>query len=261
MDKIAVSYSPRLSTRIVEMVGRRGQTQPREWRVVAYDERAKYLLRTIDVSAERRIDDEGDNDDLYPQELPIGFASVRKLRIDSPAAFKVLEREALKARVGFDSVDYKLRSFEFSDEPLWSLTARDERGRVVGRVIFSGYDGRMMRTVWFYKQPSGYPRIVDSALTGRPLSGSTASTAPGQLPPLLPPTPGTAPGPAASTVPDPGTPTPDPDPDPATITPPSVIPPVPTPTPQPPLARPPVDAGDPGTEQADITEITEPQPR
>jgi len=59
-----------------------------------------------------------------------------------------------------------LRSIEFGDEPVWSLTARDRAGRVVGRIALSAYDGAVFRTVWIYKQPSGRPRIVDSALDG-----------------------------------------------------------------------------------------------
>ena len=165
LDRIAAKHSPALVERIVEMKGRRGQSQPREWWIVVHDDRAPYRLRTMWVG-DVRATDEGENDDFYPDELPVGFASTKKLKLDSPAAFEILLAEAERAKVGFDSVDYKLRSMEFGDEPVWSLTARDRSGRVAGRIVISAFDGAVFRTVWYYKHPSGYPRIVDSALDG-----------------------------------------------------------------------------------------------
>jgi hypothetical protein len=179
LDRIAAKHSPDLVKKIVEMKGRRGQSQPREWWIVVHDERSPYRLRTMWVG-DVRATDEGENDDFYPGEIPIGFANTKKLKIDSKAAFEVLLREAHRAKIGFDSVDYKLRSIEFGDEPVWSLTAKDERGKVVARVILSGYDATVFRTVWFYKQPSGYPRVVDSALDGlrEPMTAKPETTDP-----------------------------------------------------------------------------------
>jgi hypothetical protein len=165
LERIAAKHSPKLTERIVSMSGKRGQSQPREWWIVVHDDRAPYRLRTMWVG-DTRATDEGENDDFYPEQLPVGFANTAKLKIDSPAAFEILVAEASRAKVGFDSVDYKLRSIEFGDEPVWSLTARDARGRIAGRLMLSAFDGAVFRTVWYYKQPSGYPRIVDSALDG-----------------------------------------------------------------------------------------------
>ncbi len=229
LDRVAAKHGQRLVGKIAEMTGRRGQTQPAEWWIVVHDESSRYRVRTMWVG-DVRATDEGENDEFYPARLPVGYASVAKLKIDSTAAFEVLVREARHAKVGFDSVDYKLRSAEFGDEPIWSLTARDVRRRVVGRVILSGFDARVFRTVWFYPQRSGYPRIVDSALDGlrTPEAPSTPVESPLERP---------GPDPLVPEPPDPVEPAPPVDP--AT----------------------PVDPGDPGTERAVVEPLAPPGPK
>ncbi len=240
LDRIAAKLSPRLTERVVEMKGRLGQSQPSEWWIVVHDERSPYRLRTLWVG-DVRATDEGENDDFYPEELPVGFAAVKRLRIDSVAAFAELERLARGAKIGFDSVDYLLRSAEFSDEPIWSLTARDARGTAVGRVVLSGSDGQLLRTVWFYPQPNGYPRIVDSALDGRlPDGGRSGDPRRPDGEPL------TVREPDGSDAPPPPNPGEDLDPDPG----------LPSIPPAPPTLDP---APDPGTEQAEVEEIVRPR--
>ncbi len=169
LERVATKHGVAVIENIVEMKGHRGQSQPSEWWIVVRDERSRSRLRTMWVG-DIRATDEGENKDFYPKLPPLGFIAEEKLKIDSPAAFNILIREATAARIGFDSVDYKLRSKEFSDEPVWSLTAKDVRGNVVGKVMLSGFDGRVYRTVWYYRQAGGYIKIVDSALDapGRP---------------------------------------------------------------------------------------------
>ena len=205
LDRISAKYGPGMVGKIVEMKGARGQSQPMEWWIVVNDERSRYRLRTLWVG-DVRATDEGENDDFYPARLPVGYASVAKLKIDSTAAFEVMVREAQAAKVGFDSVDYKLRSAEFGDEPIWSLTAKDGRGRVVGRVVLSGFDAAVFRTVWFYKSNTGYPRIVDSALDGlKTTAAPLQPTTPVPLTPLERPAPDpVVPGPLIDPG-DPGT--------------------------------------------------------
>ena len=163
LDRIAASHGAPLIERIVQMTGRRGQSQPREWWIVVHDDRSTTRLRTMWVG-DVRATDEGENKEFYPRVLPLGFIDEKKLKLDSPAAFNLLIREATAARIGFDSVDYKLRSRELSDEPVWSLTAKDVRGNVVGKVLLSGLDGKIYRKVWYYRQAGGRGNIVDSAI-------------------------------------------------------------------------------------------------
>ena len=63
-------------------------------------------------------------------------------------------------------MNYKLRSLEFGDEPVWVLSAMSAKGVLLGQVIMSAYDANIFRTIWYYRGSRGYVKIVDSALDG-----------------------------------------------------------------------------------------------
>ena len=165
LKRIYSQYGQYFADKIVELRGVKGQSQPREWKIVVHDERSQRRLRTVIVSGDR-IRDEGETLDYYPDNLPIGFASSAKIKIDSVKAFNILIGEARAARIGFNYVDYKLRSLEFGDEPVWVLSAMSAKGILLGQVILSAFDANVFRTVWYYRGSKGYVKIVDSALDG-----------------------------------------------------------------------------------------------
>tara|TARA_B100000965_G_C19588938_1_gene757084 strand:+ start:992 stop:1762 length:771 start_codon:yes stop_codon:yes gene_type:complete len=165
LQKIQAQYGQYFADKIVEIRGFRGQSQPREWTVVVNDERSQLRLRSVRVSIEKTIN-EGESTKFYPNNLPTGFASSDKIKIDSTKAFQVLIKEARAAKIGFDYVDYKLRSLEFGDEPIWVLSAMKGKGILLGQVVMSAYDANLFRTVWYYRGDRGYIKVVDSALDG-----------------------------------------------------------------------------------------------
>ncbi len=165
LKRINSQYGQYFADKIVEMRGTRGQSQPREWTIIVNDERSQRRLRTVVVAGDR-IRDAGETLDYYPDNLPIGFASSAKIKIDSVKAFNILIKEARAARIGFDYIDYKLRSLEFGDEPVWVLSAMNAKGILLGQVILSAFDANVFRTVWYYRGSKGYVKIVDSALDG-----------------------------------------------------------------------------------------------
>ena len=160
LKKIYTQYGQYFADKIVELRGVKGQSQPREWKIVVHDERSQRRLRTVIISGDR-IRDEGETLNYYPDNLPIGFASSAKIKIDSVKAFNILIKEARAARIGFNYVDYKLRSLEFGDEPVWALSAMSEKGILLGQVILSAFDANVFRTVWYYRGSKGYVKIVD----------------------------------------------------------------------------------------------------
>jgi len=160
-------HGGRFVLKIVEMKGYKGQSQPEEWELITHDPSNEYLLREFWIG-DTRATNEGINYDYYPKSQPPGFINLQKFKIDSPEAFKILDREALKAKIGFDSIDYHLRCREFSDEPIWTLTAKNEDGYQVARVDLSAETGRVYRTVWSYREGRKVPTIKDSALSKRP---------------------------------------------------------------------------------------------
>lgn len=179
INRVAEKHGARFLDKIVEMKGARGQAQPTEWELIVYDPSSDYLLREFWIG-DTRATNEGINYDYYPKDQPAGFINPAKLKYGSVHAFKILDREAARAKVGFDSVDYHLRCREFSDEPIWTLTAKDVDGYQVARLDLSGFSGQVLRTVWSYREGRKVPVVRDSALVrlpGRP--GETDDLEPG----------------------------------------------------------------------------------
>ncbi len=163
LEKIAAAIGSDSVERIVEMRGRNGQSQPLTWDLVVYDRDSPYLVREYTLGSEVNV--ERDPQPHYPERVPTGFIDKQQLFIDSTACFRILEHEAQRAGVGFNSVNYLLRCQEFSEEPLWRLTALDGQGYMVGRVDLSGATGTVLRTIWYvWNRPAGQPPlVVDSA--------------------------------------------------------------------------------------------------
>ena len=159
-------HGGRFIQKIVEMKGTGGDPQPEEWELIVYDPSSEYLLREFWVG-DVRATNEGINYDYYPKREPAGFINLMRLKIGSADAFGVLNKAADKAKIGFDRIDYHLRCREFSDEPIWTLTARNADGYRVGRVDLSAETGKVLRTVWSYRD-GRRAQIKDSALLKRP---------------------------------------------------------------------------------------------
>ncbi|HRQ91115.1 MAG TPA: hypothetical protein PLA50_20155, partial [Bacteroidia bacterium] len=110
---------------------------------------------------------DGGADDLrYPDDVPLGYFNPAQISLDSVAAFTVAEGEARRAKMAFDSCDYLLRLREYSNEPVWRLSLLDASRRLVGKLYVSASSGRVLRTIWIYRdqraRPDGMPLIIDS---------------------------------------------------------------------------------------------------
>ncbi len=170
--------------KIVQMEGLDGRTQPKNWELVVYDPGSAFSLHNYVINHQKATD-QGHNEYLYPNSPPTGFFEWSQVQIDSSAAFRILDAEARTAGMGFNSVNYLLRCREFTNEPIWDLTAVDAEGYPIGRVHLSAATGAVLRTIWYAWQPGreGAPTIADSALTA-------PKERPAPLPPLSqPPTP------------------------------------------------------------------------
>jgi len=169
LRRVGTLHGDKYISKIVRMRGKGGQPQPREWWITVYDPAAPYLVHEFWVG-DTRATDEGPNTDYYPVQTPPGFIPAQNIKLDSVDAFEVLNQEANRAKIGFDSVNYFLRCREFSEEPVWTLQAINTKGASVGFVDLSAQTGKVLRTVWFHPDPTGQrraPRIADSELLGR----------------------------------------------------------------------------------------------
>ena len=144
LNRIASKFGSQTAQKIVRMRGAYGQSQPEEWWVVVHDPTSPTLLREFWIG-DGRANNEGPSDEFYPRQTPAGFVSIKNIKLDSVDAFELLNREATKAKMGFDSVNYFLRCREFSSEPVWTLQAVDENRNIARQLTEAGFDVRVGR--------------------------------------------------------------------------------------------------------------------
>ncbi|NNE90109.1 MAG: hypothetical protein HKN23_00530 [Verrucomicrobiales bacterium] len=166
LNWISKEYGDQSVEWLVEMRGFGGIPQPIEWEILAYDQRAPRKLRWF-VAGGGRVKDDGIDTAHYPERPPGGYLSRESVRINSEKAFKIVENEARKAKVGFDRVDYFLRVREFSREPIWRLELKDADRMLAGKIYLSAKTGEVLRTIWVFRGGLGSrdarAEIVDSA--------------------------------------------------------------------------------------------------
>lgn len=173
--------------RVIQMVGVRGQHQPSEWRVVVQEGTGPDAFHMYTVQGESVVKREVVQQD-YRKQLPGAAIPRSAIRIDSEDAFAIADREARKAEVGFDSLNYELRCPELSSTPVWYVDLRDARDRMVGRVFVSAKDGEVLQRLWL-PQPDELASGRDVAKEGKPEArrkGHLSESAPQQQPSLGP---------------------------------------------------------------------------
>lgn len=246
--------------RLVEISGKGGNPIPRAWTVVSHDARSPSTLLEYVVRG-RKVEPRGETNTFYPKAPPEGFFLVSRVTVDSEQAFLIADKEAGLAKVGFDSLDFRLRAREFSEEAIWTVRLHNADDEIVGNVDLSASSGKVLRSVWYYRDPAtGTTRIADSSWPGtpRPAADPAPLPPPSSLPPAttfppapgepetlppVPPDPSLQPKPGPLPVPEPGfDPQPRPLPSPAPE--PGISPsPVPVPVPSPAPAIPPSNGG------------------
>ena len=182
---------------IVEIRGAGGTPQPMAWSFVIYDARSPTQLAEYNVTG-GVVSPVGPNKQFYPRQEPAGYFDLSKVEVDSVGAFRIAERAAGLAKVGFDSVDYKVRARELGEDPIWVLTLRSRRGEPLGIVTLSARSGKLLRTVWNRLDSRGELIVEDSATPGaEPLPQPMSETRVPPPPPAPEPEPAEPADPAA----------------------------------------------------------------
>src|SRR5439155_12711569 len=76
----------------------------------------------------------------------IALMDFKRLNLDSEGAFSIVNQEAGKARIGFDSIDYELRCADDpKSAPVWVLRLLDSRQRNVGTYYLAADNGAVLR--------------------------------------------------------------------------------------------------------------------
>lgn len=131
-----------LLSRVIEVKGRNGASQPSSWLIVIDDPDARGGIREVEVSKGKIISER------TPVQTYSGATSstldMARLNLDSEGAFTVAEDEARAAKVTFDSVDYVLRPDEGRGAPLWVLQLLDQNQRGVGTIRIAADNGNVL---------------------------------------------------------------------------------------------------------------------
>ena len=139
--------------RIVQINGDRGQDQPEAWHFVASD--GKGGLREFFVGA-KGIISEGPVPPAVVAQLQGPAVSQKKFTLDSTLAFMKANETAKKARIGFDSVVYRLRAGT-SGAPSWNLQLNNAAGQKVAEATVSASSGRVTQMLAFTPPPATPP--------------------------------------------------------------------------------------------------------
>ncbi|MGI9240458.1 MAG: hypothetical protein ACR2RV_06625 [Verrucomicrobiales bacterium] len=146
-----------VSSNIFGLTGRFGQDQPQEWEILARrgDQFAMFVVDKKSVLSYSLIRPK------KPIKLP-----TKALKIDSTKAFKIANKSAVAASIGFDSLDYLLRPRTDSAAPVWIVNLVNVEGLIVGRVHIAADSGTVMRTNWDRNQLNRPARPVTASSTG-----------------------------------------------------------------------------------------------
>ncbi len=215
-------------TGLVEVSGKGGQPTPLAWRIVFFEPRSATKTAAVTIRG-NRVEERNASREFYPANEPPGFFEMSKVEVDCVGAFRIADKEAGKAMVGFDTIDYRLRCRELSEEPVWTLTLRAKSGAAQGTITLSAQTGKVLRTVWYRTGLEGKLVIEDSGLPQEFLPPSPEKM-PDPFP--VPPTPAALPVPPLPLTP--AAPV-----SPATPAAPGTEPGLPPPPPLPPLGAPP----------------------
>jgi hypothetical protein len=154
---------------VIEVEGHAGVPQPTVWRVVLDDPAARGGVRELDIS-HGKIVAEHTPTRTYSGSSAGAIIDFHKLNLDSSGAFTVAEKEAQKARIGFDSVDYTLRTGDGADaSPVWVIHMMDSAHHSIGTMSVAADTGAIVSS-----DMSGHPQI-DVVSAGSPPPADTTT--------------------------------------------------------------------------------------
>ena len=169
---------------VIELEGRGGVPQPVVWRVVLDDPAARGGIRELDV-AHGKIIAEHTPVRAYTGSSAGALIDFSKLNLDSAGAFTVAEKEAQKAKIGFDSVDYTLRTGDGpSANPIWVIHMMDSTRHSIGTLSLAADTGVVVST---HLSPGSQPVYSDAQAPPPPLPPDANTADPDRTVPPPPP--------------------------------------------------------------------------
>jgi hypothetical protein len=144
---------------VIEVDGRGGAPQPTVWRVVLDDPSARGGVRELDVS-QGKIVGEHTPVNAYSGSSAGAVIDFHKLNLDSSGAFTLVNGEAEKAHIGFDTVDYTLRTGDGPNaNPVWAVSLQDVSHHNLGNMTLAADTGAIVSSdIYGHPQP---PPVAD----------------------------------------------------------------------------------------------------
>lgn len=137
---------------VLGMVGFFGQPEPVQWLILTSHPATPGVLRES-IFARGRLLGERKFSPLPGQDLPHLAIERSALKIDSAAAFRVVEELAHRQKRAFDSAHFQLRVRDLGAEPVWMLNLLNSAQVSVGVVYLSASSGAILRETWVGPAP------------------------------------------------------------------------------------------------------------
>ncbi len=136
---------PELLTGLAELKAKDGVPQPSEWIVLCNDPSTHGGVRELTIV----------NGHIVSERTPMGeFAgegdlphlTITPTTIDSGVVFKIVDREAKTAHIGFDSINYILRVDAISGKPIWVVQIyKTASASPIGTIELSAETGEVLK--------------------------------------------------------------------------------------------------------------------
>lgn len=144
LEVIKAAKGDAVLDQLIEARGESGAPQPHSWTIVMIDSSARGGVREF-VIADGAIRSERTPVRGYSGQAGLPPINFSRLNLDSDGAFAVAEKEAVDGKVGFNTVDYTLRTELATGSPQWVVRLFDYMGAPVGNLEVSAENGRLVQ--------------------------------------------------------------------------------------------------------------------
>lgn len=149
----------KLLANVTGLHGADAAPQPAQWTVTFKDDEARggireFVVNEKGIAGERTPLQAGDA-------LASGVMAASALKVDSTGIFTKANVEASRAKLGFDTLDYRLRNVGGS--PVWTVRLMDVEGNEAGVITFSAKDGTIVTPLKTTPKPtaSATPTVAE----------------------------------------------------------------------------------------------------
>jgi hypothetical protein len=152
LDAFLVASPLEPGAEVLGMVGFFGQPEPVQWLILTSHPATPGVLRES-IFARGRLLGERKFSPLPGQDLPHLAIDRAALKIDSAAAFRIVDELAHRQKRSFDSAHFQLRVRDLGAEPVWMLNLLNSAQVSVGVVYLSASSGEILRETWVGPAP------------------------------------------------------------------------------------------------------------